>query len=276
MPRRLTAALLLALLVSLPAGAQTPLDNPWARVGAPAPGPARSIGGYSAGCVAGAVRLPVTGKGFRVANPQRARVFGHPDLVAFITELGAALAREKQATLWLGDLGQPRGGPAPSGHASHQTGLDVDVSYARDGGGRKPVAMVDLGKGVVTRRFDARIARLLELAAGHARVDRIFVHPAIKQALCARAGASRQWLHKIRPWWGHHDHFHARLACPPDSPECKPQDPLPPGDDCAAVSWWFSPEAKADRERAHDKYKDKVAALPKLPDACDALVAGER
>ena len=273
MLRPCTAALLLALSPVSARAEGPPLDNPWARAATPALGPARSIGGYSAGCVAGAVRVPVIGPGFRVAHPQRARVFGHPALVAFITQLGAALVREKLATLWLGDLGQPRGGPAPTGHASHQTGLDVDVSYARDAVGKKALAMVDLGRGLVTRHFDGRVARLLELVAGHAGVDRIFVHPAIKQALCARAGASREWLHKVRPWWGHHDHFHARLACPPESPECKPQDPLPPGDDCAAVAWWFSPEAKADRERAHDKYKDKVAALPKLPEACDALVA---
>ncbi len=258
--------------MSSPARAEAP-DNPWARVSTAFPGPARSFGGYSAGCVRGAERLPAAGKGFRVAYPKRARVFGHPDLIAFITELGATLAREKLGTLWLGDLGQPRGGPAPSGHASHQTGLDVDVSYARKKGGAHAVSMVDVGKGVVTRALDARVARLLELASAHPRVDRIFVHPAIKQALCARAGSAREWLHKIRPWWGHHDHFHARLSCPADSPECKPQEPLPLGDDCQSVAWWFSPEAKADRERAHDKYKDKVAALPELPEACAALVA---
>ena len=39
-------------------------DNPWARARRPSTGPARSIGGYSAGCLRGAARLPVQGKGF--------------------------------------------------------------------------------------------------------------------------------------------------------------------------------------------------------------------
>lgn len=268
------AAATLSPAPAFPAGpAATAVDNPWARVSTPSPGPARAYGGYSAGCVRGAERLPPSGKGFRVAYPKRARVFGHPDLIAFITELGATLLRHGLGTLWLGDLGQPRGGPAPTGHASHQTGLDVDISYSRSRDGSRALPMVDLARGAVTRHLDARVARLLELAAAHARVDRIFVHPAIKQALCTRAGATREWLHKIRPWWGHHDHFHARLSCPAESPECTPQDPLPPGDDCASVAWWFSPEARAARERAHDRYKEKVAALPKLPAPCAALIA---
>ena len=40
-----------------------------------------AIGGYSAGCIDGAVALPKIGDGFRVAKPERNRVFGHPLLV---------------------------------------------------------------------------------------------------------------------------------------------------------------------------------------------------
>src|SRR6266542_3366452 len=36
----------------------------WARLRQPAPGPARAIGGYSAGCIQGAVALPLVGAGF--------------------------------------------------------------------------------------------------------------------------------------------------------------------------------------------------------------------
>ena len=48
--------------------------------------PARAIGGYSAGCIDGAVALPKVGEGFRVAKPERNRVFGHPLLVGMIRD----------------------------------------------------------------------------------------------------------------------------------------------------------------------------------------------
>src|SRR5262245_34109587 len=40
--------------------------------------------------------------------------------------------------------------------------------------------------------------RLIELAASYPEVERIFVHPAIKQALCDQDGRDRAWLSKVR------------------------------------------------------------------------------
>jgi penicillin-insensitive murein endopeptidase len=44
--------------------------------------------------------------------------------------------------------------------------------------------------------------KLIKRAASYPEVERIFVHPAIKQVLCEQAGADRIWLSKVRPWWG--------------------------------------------------------------------------
>jgi len=44
--------------------------------------------------------------------------------------------------------------------------------------------------------------RLLELAARDPAVDRIFVNPAIKRALCREVTGDRGWLHRIRPGSG--------------------------------------------------------------------------
>jgi len=63
--------------------------------------------------------------------------------------------------------------------------------------------------------------RLIKLAASYPEVERIFVHPAIKQVLCDQAGRNRAWLSKVRPWWGHYYHFHVRIAGPSDDAYCQ-------------------------------------------------------
>lgn len=252
-------------------GAASP-PTPWSEARTPAPGRARSIGGYSAGCIAGAVALPLRGLGFRVARPERNRLFGHPFLIAVIKELGAKLSSLHLPGIAVGDLGQPRGGPAPTGHASHQTGLDVDIWFVAPAG-KETVSLVDAATQKATERFTDGVARMLRLVAEDARVDRLFVNPALKRALCQRTdGGAREWLRKVRPWWGHNDHFHVRLTCPSDSPECVGQPPLPPGDGCDTLDWWFNPAAQAERKKDHDAYSAKVGAAPELPEACRALI----
>ncbi|HEX4457017.1 MAG TPA: penicillin-insensitive murein endopeptidase, partial [Polyangia bacterium] len=178
-PGWLAAAL---VLMALPAAASPP--TPWSRAHTPTAGPARSIGGYSAGCIAGAVALPLRGDGFRVAKPERNRVFGHPLLVSLIRSLGAQLVTAKLPPLFVGDMGQPRGGPAPSGHASHQTGLDVDIWFAPPSA--KEASMVDAAQKRASPRFTPEVAHVVELAAENPAVERIFLNPLLKRALCER------------------------------------------------------------------------------------------
>jgi penicillin-insensitive murein endopeptidase len=82
---------------------------------------------------------------------------------------------------------------------------------------------------------------VIKAAASDPKVERIFVNAAIKKALCHDAGNDRKWLHKVRPWYGHNYHFHVRMMCPLDSPDCKGQEP--PGGDigCSAkeLDYWF-------------------------------------
>src|SRR5262249_18286254 len=33
----------------------------------------------------------------------------------------------------------------------------------------------------------------------------------------------------LRPWWNHDYHFHVRIRCPADIPDCHGQPPAPPG-----------------------------------------------
>src|SRR5206468_1605314 len=84
----------------------------------------RSIGFYAKGCIAGAEALPLDGPAWRVMRPSRNRYYGHPKMISLLERLAnEAKNQDGWNGLLVGDIGQPRGGPMPSGHASHQVGL---------------------------------------------------------------------------------------------------------------------------------------------------------
>lgn len=274
MPRSLLLCAAL-LAVAVPAYA-----NDWSVPANPASGPAEAIGGYSRGCVRGAAALPMRGPGFQVIHPSRKRYFGHPDLIAVLRDLGKKLERAGMRPLPVADLAQPRGGPAPSGHASHQTGLDADLWFRpapRRMSRRKREtlphhAVVDIRRKRRTRYWSRRVGKLLRFAAEDPRVNRIFVNPIIKRELCKRTRGDRSWLRKVRPWYGHAAHFHVRLSCPAGSDQCKPQGPLPAGDGCDKLDWWLDDKAQAARRKGQKRYQKAVDSAPKLPPACDAVL----
>jgi penicillin-insensitive murein endopeptidase len=262
------------LLIAFLSGASA---NPWATMAAPTPGPAVVIGSTSNGCLQGAVALPHRGTGYFSVNRQRNRAHGHPALAEFVADLGSDLAERTSRLLIVGDLSQPRGGPMPSSHRSHQSGLDVDIWFwlapsesaalQRVKASQDPPSMVGQdGRRLSARYWTAHQDFLLQRTARDPRVDRIFVNPAIKAALCETAQGERDWLRKLRPWWGHRAHFHVRLHCPQGSPACEPQPALAAGDGCGSeLAWWFTEEARRPSARAP---KPK----PPLPAACTALL----
>jgi penicillin-insensitive murein endopeptidase len=265
--------------VRLPSTEAVP-TTPWSQFREPTSALPQVIGGYSAGCIDGAVRLPLVGEGFQVVHPERNRIFGHPDLINLIRDLGARLSELSLPALSVGDLGQPRGGPTPSGHASHQTGLDVDFWFVPPWGGR-PLSMVDAKRRVPSPLFDDELMTVLEQAASDPRVERIFINPVLKRAVCQRSGVDRSWLRKLRPWYGHDDHFHVRIACPADSATCIAQPPLPPGDGCDQLSVWLRHKAGPRRSKVRLASATRTSApanvpepsaAPDLPASCRALL----
>ncbi|OAN43946.1 penicillin-insensitive murein endopeptidase [Paramagnetospirillum marisnigri] len=236
---------------------------------------AEVIGGAAAGCVAGAEALPLVSESYQVLRPARQRYWGHSDTVAFVKSLAVSTAG--QGLLLMGDMAQPRGGPMPSGHASHQNGLDVDIWFRvastplseRELANPRPLAMVR-GQDV-SEHWGPVQAAMLERSARAPEVERIFVNPVIKLAMCRAAnGGERSWLGKLRPWWGHDEHFHVRLRCPADSPLCEPQKPFPEGDGCGEelLSWLAKPTSPVPPERPH------VQTRP-MPEACATVLNGK-
>ena len=277
MKRAFVAAALWLSVTAAGADRDWSLSSRWSQQRTPKDGPPRSIGGYTAGCLQGALALAPEGFGFEVMHLHRRRYFGHPLLVDFVRRLAERAQAQQLPVLLVGDLAQARGGPTPSDHGSHQTGLDVDVAYtrpaqmlslalpAKEREGLEPPIVVDLATHRLTGAWSPQIADLLALAAEDPAVERIFVNAAVKRELCSLERRGTPWVAKIRPWWGHHDHFHVRLRCPAGSPECRMQAPVPEGDGCdATLAWWFDHEARP-RPPAH-------RAAPVLPASCHALL----
>src|SRR3979411_2210009 len=128
---RFVVSLIVAMLASFAAGAQD-----WAQVTTPTSGPPQSIGFYTAGCLQGAQALPLDGPGYEAIRIRRHPYWGPPVTLDFITTHTAKMRAAGHSHLYIGDIGQPRGGPAPSGHASHQVGLDADIWFERQPGAR--------------------------------------------------------------------------------------------------------------------------------------------
>ena len=249
----------------------------------PAPMKPQAIGSYAEGCQAGAVALPQNGPGFQVMRLSRNRFWGQPELIDYLEDLGRDAPKLGWRGLMVGDMAQPRGGPMTSGHASHQIGLDADIwlkqmpDHVMTASERENVSAVSMLRGrldvkgadrtVDPKKFTAAHARLIRRAAQDPRVARIFVSPGIKKALCQFETGDRSWLRVVRPWWGHHYHFHVRLKCPSGDAACENQAPPPPGDGCGkSLAWWMSDEPwvpKPDAKPAKPKPPLTLAALPK-------------
>jgi penicillin-insensitive murein endopeptidase len=209
----------------------------------------------------------------------RNRNWGHPKLVAFLERLAEKAKKVGWSGLLVGDMSQPRGGPMLTGHASHQVGLDADI-WLTPMPDRKlspeerefmsATEMVrddrlDVDPGVWTHQH----TELIRTASEDADVERIFVNAAIKKALCREAGADRGWLAKVRPWWGHDYHFHVRIYCPADSPQCKPQPPPEPGDGCGhELDYWFSEGVLHPQPPAEQVRPKPGLTMANLPPAC--------
>ena len=210
--------------------------------------PAQPIGGYARGCQAGAVQLPETGATWQAMRLSRNRNWAQPRTVDFIQDLSRfAATLPGWDGLYVGDMSQPRGGPMLTGHASHQSGLDVDIWMLSPGQldlntqDREDLSSISMRRasGAFTNSsWTPQHEAILKAAASDPRTARIFVFPGAKVEMCKNATGDRSWLNKIRPWWGHHYHFHVRLKCAAGEANCTNQAPPPAGDGCADAEGW--------------------------------------
>jgi len=248
----------------------------------PTLGKAMAIGYYPRGCLQGGVPLAVTGPTWQVMRVSRNRMWGHPSLVNFLEKFAPRAAK---ATGWngilVGDMAQPRGGPLPFGHMSHQIGLDVDIwfmpmpDHVLSAEEREKTSAINLVSDdwmhINPKTWSLADIAFIKTAAEQPDVERVLVNAAIKKELCRVEDKKKpDWLAKVRPWYGHHDHIHVRLKCPADSPNCRAQPPVPGDDGCSAkaLEFWFSDKVLHPPKPATPAKPPRPLTLADLPPAC--------
>jgi len=250
---------------------------------ASAQGPA-PFGSYAKGCLAGAAQLPETGPTWQAMRLSRNRNWAHPEMIDMVKKLSTFAATQPGwEGLYIGDMSQPRGGPMLTGHRSHQIGLDADIwmlppkSLSLSAGQREKTSSISMRRAngaYVNSSWTQAHHNILKAAAKDPRVSRIFVFPGAKVQMCNDEKGDRSYLRKIRPWYGHHYHFHVRLNCPKGLAGCVNQKAPPAGDGCAdAVQWQQNilnppppnPNAKPPKPR-------RELLLADLPAQCKAVL----
>ena len=125
------------------------------------------------------------------------------------------------------------------------------------------------GGGIDDAVFTDQHMALLRMAASTPGVDRMFVNKWIKERICQTATGNRAWLRKLVPWYGHDEHFHVRLHCPPGNPQCQQQATYSDDDGCGeALDSWFrkAPLTPPPPGTPVKPYR------PKLPPACQQVL----
>jgi penicillin-insensitive murein endopeptidase len=166
-----------------------------------------------------------------------------------------------------------------SGHRSHQMGLDVDIwmrpalNIQLSEKSRESISSISMRRAAgayVNESWSRAHHEIIKAAAQDPRTARIFVFPGAKVRMCDDEKGDKTWLHKVRPWWGHHYHFHVRLYCPEGSPDCVEQDDPPRGDGCQDARDWVAdilnppaPDPNAPKPKPR-----KELVLTDLPNQC--------
>ncbi|NNE51386.1 MAG: penicillin-insensitive murein endopeptidase [Sulfitobacter sp.] len=243
-----------------------------------------AYGSYAKGCLAGAAELPESGPTWQAMRLSRNRNWAHPETIDMVKQLSAFAATQPGwAGLYVGDMSQPRGGPMLTGHRSHQIGLDADIwmlppkSLSLSRAQREKISSISMRRSrgaYVNDDWTRAHHEILKAAAKDPRVARIFVFPGAKVQMCDDETGDRSYLSKIRPWWGHHYHFHVRLACPKGLRGCVDQAAPPKGDGCADARQWQRnilnpppPDPNAPKRKPR-----RELVLADLPAQCNAVL----
>jgi penicillin-insensitive murein endopeptidase len=235
---------------------KTPAKQLFGRKVMPTTGPSHVVGFYASGCLAGAAALPINGPAWQVMRLSRNRNWGHPELIRFLEGLGTKVAKAGTwSGLLVGDMSQPRGGPMITGHASHQVGLDADIWLTPMPPRKLSLAELEEMSATMVVADDRRDVDPKVWTPGHFAV--------------IKAAASDPLVQRIFV-----NHFHVRLRCPGDSPECKPQPPAGGGDGCGKeLNSWFTETVLHPKPSSVPEKPRPGKPMSSLPPACRQVLA---
>jgi hypothetical protein len=134
-------------------------------------------------------RIPASGTGYRVYG-ERQFQYGTPTMIQRLQRIGEAWSRRGATPIQFGRISRHGGGNLPP-HASHKTGVDVDVRPFRSDGQPLPVTWRDAGYDRAQTLSFIRMVRQM-----HPGVIILFNDP-----VAVRQGLSRSWR-------GHDNHLH--------------------------------------------------------------------
>ena len=204
-------------------------------------------GSYSKGKLINGIDLPLEGDGFVRLYLELDHGWGTLELHDLIFKSAAFMEKNypNRGRLQVEALSAKSGGKIKA-HASHQNGLDVDLTYFRmDGREHDPVSsgqmysdpMVIDNK--ISPNFDhERNWAYVKALHRYGKINRIFMDRVIKKELCQYAKSIQEYndnihiLRSIRHVDNHHDHLHVRLQCPENSKNCVPQTEVTGGSGC--------------------------------------------
>lgn len=215
----------------------------------------QAIGAHDSGYLKAANYVPPQGKGFvrevalknpATATPEKDRTmaWGTQRMAKFVEAVGEKLDQTfSGARMVLRSISNRTGGKAGK-HASHRTGLDVDIYYiSKD---PKTSSFYAVEKGRIVPEFDLEKNWQLMKSINSARdgwLIVIFTDTVIKQALCQYAKSkgeniddasslAYQTLRSLVHWDSHTDHAHVRLYCPKTEGCANKMVSLPKGTGC--------------------------------------------
>jgi penicillin-insensitive murein endopeptidase len=207
----------------------------------------QAVGFYAEGKLINDLFFPFVGEGFLKVFRDRKRNYATDYLYSVISYGAKELQRRYPdgERVQIGDISKQGGGQL-SRHASHQNGLDADLSYFRkdrremdpEGFGGFDEVFVKNGK--VTANFDVqRNYEIIKSYVSTSTVGRVFMDAQIKTKLCEYAESlngltdlDKETLRRMRPLENHKDHMHLRIKCPKSSPDCVTQVEPPAGTGC--------------------------------------------
>ena len=205
----------------------------------PTPGPALSIGTCSLGCLQGAATLPASGPRLRGDAPRAQPPLRPPEPDRVRAAAGrrprgrrswgwssSAICRSRAAARRPADTAATRPGWTRTSATSRRPGVRAGHLSRRAREQLSPLAVIDLKTHEKTPAVDAG-GREAARAGGRGSGGRPDLRQPGDQEAAVRGARPRRrrGRARLRPWWAHHDHFHVRLKCPADSPQCVPQEP---------------------------------------------------